>query len=528
VGGAALALGLAAEAAAFGWNEAGKWLPDLVTGWTLAGCGIAAWWRRPDSRVGPLLAAAGVAWFAGNFAGSGVPVVAWLGAQLIYLYRGPLVHALVAYPTGRASGLAGRAVVAGGYAAAAVASVWAGSAATVALSALLVLAAVRARARSYGPMRRARRMSVWASAALGLALAGQALVRLADPSAGANGATLLAVEAAICCASVLLLAGLLSTSWKRASVADLVVELGEGRSATLRDELAHALADPTLEVGYWLPGPRRFVDAAGEAVALPEGSDRSMTVVRWEGEPVAALVHQPAVLDDPGLVQAVTTATRLSAWNAGLQAEVREQVAGLRRSRRRILEAGDDERRRLERRLHGGAEARLVELGTTLQRAAESASGDRSSERIRRAQLQLERTLAELRDLAHGLHPRDLAERGLDGAVSSLAGRASVPVSVRIDAPRLPPEIESTVYFVCSEALANVEKYAAAGEARIAVAVGGGLLRVVIADDGAGGAEPGRGSGLRGLADRVEALGGTFELESPSGGGTRVVAEIPL
>jgi signal transduction histidine kinase len=203
-------------------------------------------------------------------------------------------------------------------------------------------------------------------------------------------------------------------------------------------------------------------------------------------------------------------------------------VAELRASRRRILEAGNEERRRLERRLREGAEERLERLAEQLRRARLSARSDGARERIDRTEAQLVRTLEDLLQLAHGLHPRVLAEAGLAGALASLAEQAPVPVEVVAPAAKLPPEVEAVAYFLCSEAFANIAKHASASRVSVFVTTGDGRVRVVIEDDGLGGADPTRGTGLRGLAERVEALGGTLQVESPAGGGTRLAAEIPL
>jgi signal transduction histidine kinase len=309
----------------------------------------------------------------------------------------------------------------------------------------------------------------------------------------------------------------------------LVVELGQARSGTLRGALARALGDPSLEIGYWLPDRRVFVDASGRVLSLPDpDSARSVTVVEREGQPVAALVHDPAVLDDPGLLEAVTSAAQLAAANARLQAEVQARVEELAASRRRILQAGDEERRRLERRLHDGAEARLRELVGTLRRGRSSASGEQTREQIARSQEQLTGTLEDLRRLAHGLHPSVLSEQGLEAALAALARELPLPVELHVTTSQVPPPVGAVAYFVCAEALANVAKHAAASRVTVAVTPGDGRLRVEIADDGVGGADPVRGSGLRGLADRVETFGGTLHVESAAGHGTRLAAEIPF
>jgi signal transduction histidine kinase len=521
--------GIAAEWIFFGWGDPRHWVPDLVTGWTLVACGLVAWSRRPESRSGALLAATGFSWFLGNFASSGIDPVDGLGAHALYLYRGPLVHLLVTYPSGRISSRLDRAAVAGGYAAAVVTPVWRSEIATIVLAVLLVVVCARSYLRAVGPARRARRLALWAATGLGLVLAGGAAARLAVPPGETSEPSLLALEVALCALAGGLLAGLLSSSWERAAVTDLVVELGEGRSGTLRDELAGALGDPTLEVGYWLPNESAFVDSEGRPLALPDsGSERSVTMIEGEGRPIAALVHDPAVLDDAGLRDAVSSAARLAAANARLQAEVRSQVAELRESRRRILEAGDAERRRLELRLREGAERRLERLAVRLRRTRLTARSDAATERIDRTETQLARTLEELRRLAHGLHPRVLTEAGLAGALASLSAQAPVHVEVVALTDNMPAEVEAVAYFLCSEALANITKHASASRVSISVTTGDGRVRIEVEDDGLGGADPASGTGLRGLADRVEALGGTFHLESPPGTGTRLAAEIPL
>jgi signal transduction histidine kinase len=521
-------LGIAAEWISFGWGDPRYWVPDLVTGWTLIACGLVAWSWVSESRSGPLMAAVGFSWFFGNFANAGIAPVAWVGAHALYVYRGPLVHLLVTYPSGRLSSRFDRAAVAVGYAVAVVTPVWRSEIATIVLSATLVAVCTRSHSRAVGRARRARLLALQAAAGLGLVLVGGAAARLAVPAGDASNLSLLALEATLCALAGVLLAGLLSPSWGREAVADLVVELGEGRSQTLRDELAHALGDPTLEVGYWLLDAGGFVDSEGRPFVLPERtSERSVTMIEAEKRPIAALVHDPALLDDPGLRDAAASAASLAAANARLQAEVRMQVTELRASRRRILEVGDEELMRLERRLREGAEERLELLVHELRRIRLSASGDAAAI-VERSEAQLARTLAELRELANGLHPRVLTEAGLAGALAHLADQALVQVEIVAPAARLPAEVEAAVYFLCSEALANIAKHASASHVSVAVTTGDGRVRIEVEDDGVGGADPARGTGLRGLADRVEALGGTFQVESPAGAGTRLAAEVPL
>jgi signal transduction histidine kinase len=509
---AAIGLGVAAESAAFSWDEPRLWLPDLVVGLTFLGCGWAAWTIRGERATGALLAATGGAWFLGNF----VP-------EALYLHRGPLVHLLLTYSGWRPRSRLDAAAVAIGYAVAVATPVWRSDVATIVLALALVAVAGYGYLVASGRARRARLVALQSAAVLGVVLAGGAAARLAVPAGDAVEPALLAYEVALCGIAVWLLTRL--PRLEQAAVADLVVELGEARSGTLRERLARALGDPTLELGYWSAGAAAYLDDSGAALAIPGlDGDRSATFVEREGARFAVLVHDAAILGDPALIEAVAAATRLADSNVALQEEVRAQLGELTASRRRLLVAADDEGRRLEARLREGPERRLAELAEILGRVRPEAE----DERVERARIQLALTLEELHQLARGLHPRELAESGLQGAIAALAERAPVPVEIDVRVEHVPDEIAATVYFVCAEALANVAKYASAARATIEVAARNGRLRVEIADDGVGGADSSRGTGLQGLADRVEALGGALKVASPWGRGTRLAADIPL
>jgi signal transduction histidine kinase len=526
---AAVAVGLAAEWVGFGWGDPRYWIPDLAVGWTFIGCGLIAVRQRPESRSGLLMAATGFTWFVGNFTRAGVVAVAWVAAHLVYLHRGPLVQLVLTYPSGRAGSRLVRGTVVVGYVVAVITPIWGSAGATIVMAGLLLAICARDYVWSVGRLRLARRIALQATAGLSLVLAATAAARLLLPPGQVSGPLLLVYQAALCLLAGGLLAGLLVAPWQPAAVADLVVELGQAHSGTLRGELARALGDPSLEIGYWLPDRHAYVDAEGRALTPPEpGSGRSMTVLEREGQPVAALVHDPAVLEDPGLLEAVTAAAQLAAANARLRAEVQARMDELAASRRRILQARDEERRRLERRLHDGAEGRLGELAVVLRRGQRSATGQQTKEQIAQAEQQLRQTLEDLGQLAHGLHPRVLSEEGLEGALAALVRDFPVPVDLKVTTAQLPPGLAAAAYFVCAEALVNVAKHAAAARVALTVSASQDRLRVEIADDGLGGADPGRGSGLRGLVDRVETFGGTLQLESTPGHGTRLAAEIPL
>ena len=298
----------------------------------------------------------------------------------------------------------------------------------------------------------------------------------------------------------------------------------------VREILAESLGDRTVSVAYWLPDRERFVDEHGRPVELPEpGSGRTWTAIERDGRRVAAIVHSAALDTSPELVEAAAAASSLAIDNERLKADLQARVEELRVSRLRIMEAGDAARRRIERNLHDGAQQQLVALALELRvlkaRVKDPAAGpliDELSERLATA-------LAELRELARGIHPAILTDRGLAPAINSLAERGTVPIECDVEvSERLPAPVEAAAYFLVAEALTNVARYAHASSARVEVRREDGALLVVVVDDGVGGVDTSAGSGLRGLDDRVAAVGGALELDSPLGGGTRVRARIPL
>jgi signal transduction histidine kinase len=504
---AGLVLGIAAEWRA--WNDDPELTAlDLAAGFVLIALGLVAWQRRGSSAVGPLLAAGGFAWFLGDVAN-------WT----LYLHRGPLVQLVVCYPSGRPRSRLQWAVVAAGYACAAVSPLARNDKVTILLAVAICCTAFGRYLVASGPERRACAAALGAAAAFATVLALGAAARLAGVEAGR--AMLWTYEAVIGLVGVWLFADLLWGRWARAAVTGLVVDLGElGDAGSLRDRLARALGDPSLVVGYWLPGEGRYVDEAGRPVRLPlAGVGRAVTPLEQDGEPVAALVHDASVLGDPGLVADVASAARLAVANVRLQAQVRSRVAEVAASRRRIVQATDAQRRGLERRLRRGAEQRLGHVAELISDSgpplAEIAAG-------------LAAARAELREFARGVHPAALVEGGLVAALAELAERSPVPIEVTAPSGRLPAAAEAAAYFVCSEALANIAKYAQASRASVRLETGEGVLVVEVADDGVGGADPAGGSGLRGLVDRVEALGGRLGIDSPPGRGTRLTVELPL
>jgi signal transduction histidine kinase len=402
----------------------------------------------------------------------------------------------------------------------------------VALGAMLLwIMAVRWRQAS-GPRRRGLAPVAAVAAVLVVAYVVREAMRALAPSPPLIDALDLVVVATLMLWPLAFLAGLARTRLDRSAVGDLAVQLGEplppGR---LERVLAGVLHDPTLQLAYWLSDRDGFVDAEGRPVELPAGDgDRAVTILRHDGDPVAAMVHDPALDDDPELVRAVAATARMTIENERLQAEVRVQLQEVRASRARIVEFGDAERRRVERNLHDGAQQRLVNLSLVLGIARSQVPTTSDGELavvLDEAAAELRLALAELRELARGIHPVILSEAGLGPALASLAERSPIPVTVAVAPPdRLPARVEETAYYVASEALANAAKHAHATIVTISAQRRGDGLMVEIDDDGVGGADC-NGSGLRGLADRVAAVDGRLQVRSPAGQGTRITAELP-
>ena len=486
---------------------------DFTVGCMLLVCGTVAWQRRPESRVGPLMGLAGATWFLGN-----------IGRPLLYLHRGPLVHLHLSYPTGRLPTRLAAAVVVVAYVDAIVEPLAANDWLTLTLSALIALSAVQVFLRTSGPARKAGGPALAAALAFAGVLALGALNRLAGWDA--DHAVLWTYDAVIAAIAIVLLRDLLRGRWTEAVVTGLVVDLGDQETGTLRAKLARALGDPSLVVGYRLAEADGFVDDAGRGIELPpSGSGRAVTTIVDGGEQVAVLVHDEALLADKHLVESVAAAARVAVANARLQAEAEARADELVASRRRIVQAGDEQRRRLEEELRLGAERRLENVQALLEGAREAADGD--AEAIAALERELDETRRELREFAHGVHPGALTEGGLMAALAQLSARSPIPVAVTGTVTRLPAPVEAALYFVCSEALTNAAKHAAASSISVQVEQDRDRVVVSILDDGVGGADPSKGSGLSGLADRLEALGGRLAVQSAGGSGTRIDADLP-
>jgi hypothetical protein len=478
---------------------------DLVTGMALIAAGVIARAGRPDSRVGPLLGLAAAVWFLGSI---------WTVAATFHL--GPIAQVLLSAPRGRLRGRVEHAVVAAAYADGILQSVHRSDAASLAVACAVGVTALIRWSSAGGIARRAWLVPLVATLGVSGALAAGALGRLAG--VGRESLFLYAYELAVALGALGIAIDLARGDWAQSVVAGLVVDLGDAPSGgTLRDALAGAIGDPTLEVGMWLPGESAFVDESGALVTAPldDQIHRRSTVVEEDGEPVALVIHDAAVLTEPDLVGSMIAALRVAVTNAALRAEVGQRIHELEASRRRLIVSADSQRRQLARSLEEGPEMRLGRVAALISHIDPSIDRELSEAR------------AELANLALGIHPAVLSERGLSAALEQLTTRSPVDVVVTVDEVELPPPVESALYFVSSEALANIAKHAGATAARVAVMVETGLVRLVVSDDGVGGADAGSGAGLRGLADRIEALGGRLTIHSPLGAGTTLEVEVP-
>ena len=536
----------------------------LVVGWAYIGSGLIARRQRPENRLGAVMVFIGFAWFATFLADSNDSILFTLGTALESVYLLGFVYLILSFPTGRLRSNLDRGLFAAAFVLVTVVElVWLlfadsrsqicsdcpSNALEVArndtladallqtqrtvgvlLSVLTVALLVRRWRRASLPERRSGAPVLWAGSAMFAALAISVANDIFGHPLGPGPAwTRSLVFASI---PIAVLAVLLQQRLARGAVAGLVVELGESQtSVDLREALGRALGDPSLELAYWVPATARYVDSGGHPVELPQPeSRRAATLVEREGETIAALIHDPALSENSELVQSVCAAAALTLENARLQAELRARLAELQASRARLVEATESERRRIERDLHDGTQLRLVSIAMILGLAESKLAADRPAVEpvLHEAREALAVALEELRELTQGIRPAILVERGLAAALDDLARRAALPVRIALAIEgRLSEQIESAAYFVASEALANAAKHSHGSEVRLAASRRGAALVLEVADDGIGGAVPAGGSGLRGLADRVEALGGRLTVSSPPGRGTTLRAELP-
>jgi signal transduction histidine kinase len=535
----------------------------LLVGVSLLGCGLASWRARPENRVGPTMLFTGFAWFTVQLIEASPPWLNTIGLAVQSVWIIGLVYLLLSFPSGRLPGRLDRWLVAIGVFAAfgfqLVAMLYGNKAGLRCpgcsnnllqvvddnhkaqgwlglqrlIGAVLIVTVIALLAQRWLRAGAAQRHAVWpvlvAGCATLIALGWTVVFDLLGDPLGALPANVYFTLMATVPVAVLFV--FVQRRLARGMVAGLVVELGgPSASVDLREALARALGDPSLQLAFWFPPEKHYVDGDGTAVKLPDqDSDRSSTFVARDGQPIAVLLHDPVLEHNAELVASVCAAASLTLENERLQAELRARLLELQASRARLVQATDAERRRIERDLHDGTQQRLVSIAMSLglletRLPAQAAAAPL----VRETREALTLALAELRELTHGINPPLLTERGLAAALDELCRRAALPTHLELTIERrLPDQVETAAYFMVSEALTNAAKHSHATEIRVFASYRGQRLTVEIGDDGIGSATPTGGSGLRGLADRIEALGGRFTISSPPGRGTTLRAEIP-
>lgn len=476
---------------------------DMAVGAAFLAGGLLLW-RNGRDRVGNLMLATAIGWFLGGV-----------------LHRGPLVHLLLGFPSGTLSTIAA-ILVAAAYLDGVVESLVQSDLLSVVFSLGLALAAGARLFAGTQQARTGRRLAFLASLSIAVLLgggraAGLAGIRLADSQ-------LILYELALVTVAVGLTAYLVWRGSADAIVPGFVVELGRGTSIGLRDRLARLLGDPSLVLGFAIGDPPRYVDERGRPVVLDTGPGRVVTPIEDRGTRLGVVVHDADVLADEATLRGVSAATRIALDNLRLRDEIVARTDTLEASRRRLATSAEAERERLADQL----EERVVSRLDRARQLVGDLHRDRhTAPEIDEVRRRLAATGTEVRAVARGVRPAALVEKGFAAAIGDLVEGIGVPVQVSLPSEPLPHFVETTTYYVCSEALTNVAKHARPSRVELTISVVDGRLWVLVADDGVGGADP-AGRGLEGLRARVSAAGGDLRVVSPVGAGTAIEAEIPL
>ncbi len=532
----------------------------VATGWVYIATGVLAWLRRPSNRLGFLIVGGGFALLAGGLDVVGPPVLAAISQVLATLCLAVLVHVLHAFPSGRLRSRASRLTVLAGYFVCLVlqmplylftvqgkpydlltvadrpglanAGFWlqSGAGSVVMLVTTVILAD---RLRRTEPARRRILAPLYGYgilAVLFIPLAPLVLNRWLGLSPEVVSGVQLIDFAGVPVAFTLSL--LRGGFGRTAEIQELGAWLGtaeEGRSPLLA-ALTRALGDESLQLVFWLPDRGSYVDENGDPADLPTRSGRGSVEIGLGGRRIGAIGFDATLHADPELVRAAGRVVAIAVDHERMTAELRASQRALRQSRVRIVEAGDVARRRIARDLHDGLQVRLVLLAMQAQQVAkdlDTVAG--SQDAVIALRVGIDAAAAELRDLVHAVMPAALIERGLCAATEDLVDHLPIPTRLEMTVAEhsLPPAVQHTAYFVVAEALTNALKHAQPSTLTVRLTRVDGHLQVEVADDGLGGAECGAGSGLRGLTDRVDTLGGRLDVYSPAGGGTRIIAELP-
>jgi signal transduction histidine kinase len=532
------------------------------------GAGVVALLRRPGNAVGPLMAAVGFLWLVQDLYWVWLPLPITIATTLERFYQAVLANLALIFPTGRFPGRFERRVMV-------VLYTWTlgnnlvrmlfyepdfegcqgcprnllqvvhdrgafrmvDHISTYGSTLVIVFAAAVIVRHWWRATRAARHVMAPVLWMVGPAVAFILGLELNDAvtlSAEAQHVIVDYLPAGLAVLPVGFLIGLLRTRLAYAQVGALLPELSSQLApGRVRAALAATLHDPELELLYWSPASESYVDLEGQPREPFAGPGRALSPIEGETGPLAVMIVDKIALEEPALLQAAGAMARLALENERLQAEVRNQLVQLRSSTTRILEAGQDARRRIERDLHDGAQQRLLALSMTLGRARTRADAKGDAELggfLERAAEDLQQAIGELRELARGIHPMLLTQEGLASALQALAERAPLPVLVSAPPRRYPDTVESTTYFFVSEAVTNAARHSRASAVWVQLRVEDDQLIVRVRDDGIGGVEETGatgGSGLVGMRDRVIAVGGRMSVSSPPGGGTTLTARLP-
>ena len=544
-------LGLEAQPGPWGWTA--TLIPAGAVVYVSAG--LLAWTRRPRNRMGPLLCVGGLMWLAAGGVNLTNPVLYGLGLMAQTLPIAFVVHALLAYPSGRLRSATSWTLTGAIYVVALVlqaplylfrtlgeepAVLWVAARPDVvetvrSVQAVCGLTALGATGvvlvnRVMAVDRKQRRvlLPIYACGTVVVVLVTSVYEILHAIGFAPSPVVDVFQIVILSLVPVAFVTGVLMGGFARTGELDELAEwLGSaGARPDVRNAVARALGDPSVQLGYRFG--EGWVDADGIAVQLPASeSGQAASFVEIDGRPVGAISYDAMLIPDPAPVQAAGRVVAIALDRQRLTAQLLASQEELRDSRTRLVEAGNHERRRLAQDLHDRLQGRLILLAL---RVGNAAPGDDLVE-IRRG---LDESITELRWLVQGVMPALLLERGLFAAVEDLADRVPIrtvldfgPDGYPLDGHRLPESVEGTAYTVIAEALTNAVKHSAASMITVSVRRDSTHLFIEVADDGVGGAQPAGGLGLHGMADRVQALGGRLDIVSPAAAGTRVRAELP-